>query len=85
VYSYFFKKKSRPVVAKISEFKASLVHRMSSRTARASQRKPVSKIKNTDTDIHTGMQKREGEGERKRERGVGCWHPPLPGMLYSRR
>jgi hypothetical protein len=32
---------------RISEFKASLVYRVSSRTARATQRKPVSKNKKT--------------------------------------
>jgi hypothetical protein len=33
----------------ISEFKASLVYKVSSRTARATQRKPVSKNKNKNT------------------------------------
>jgi hypothetical protein len=41
---------------RISEFKASLVYRVSSRTARATQRNPVSK------------RKREREKERKREK-----------------
>jgi hypothetical protein len=48
------KKKKRGVVAhafggrgrQISEFEASLVYRVSSRTARATQRNPVSKNKN---------------------------------------
>jgi hypothetical protein len=34
---------------RISEFEASLVYRVSSRTARATQRNPVSKNKNTKT------------------------------------
>jgi hypothetical protein len=42
---------------RISEFKASLVYKVSSRTARARQRNPVSK--------------RERERERERERGRG--------------
>jgi hypothetical protein len=44
---------------RISEFEASLVYRVSSRTARAIQRNPVSKIP------------RERERERERERGGG--------------
>jgi hypothetical protein len=35
---------------RISEFEASLVYRVSSRTARAIQRNPVSKIKNKQTN-----------------------------------
>jgi hypothetical protein len=35
----------------ISEFKASLVYRVSSRTARATQRNPVSKNKNNNKKI----------------------------------
>jgi hypothetical protein len=35
---------------RISEFKASLVYRVSSRTARATQRNPVSKTKNKQTN-----------------------------------
>jgi hypothetical protein len=44
----------------ISEFKASLVYKVSSRTARAIQRNPVSKNKT--------KKKRKKEGERKKER-----------------
>jgi hypothetical protein len=44
----------------ISEFKASLVYRVSSRTVGAIQRNPVSKKKNE--------REREKENERKRER-----------------
>jgi hypothetical protein len=36
---------------RISEFKASLVYRVSSRTARASQRNPVSKNKNKNKSV----------------------------------
>jgi hypothetical protein len=44
----------------ISEFEASLVYRMSSRTARAIQRNPVSKKKNNNnsnslSDLHSGI------------------------------
>jgi hypothetical protein len=45
---------------RVSEFKASLVYRVSSRTARATQRNPVSKIKK--------KKKREREREREREK-----------------
>jgi hypothetical protein len=43
----------------ISEFKASLVYRVSSRTARATQKDPVSKTK---------QYKKQGKKERKEER-----------------
>jgi hypothetical protein len=36
----------------ISEFKASLVYRVSSRTARATQRNPVSKNKQTNKNLY---------------------------------
>jgi hypothetical protein len=39
----------------ISEFEASLVYRVSSRTARATQRNPVSKNKNQNKKIEKGM------------------------------
>jgi hypothetical protein len=45
---------------RISEFEASLVYRVSSRTARATQRNPVSKIQRE--------REREREKERERER-----------------
>jgi hypothetical protein len=45
---------------RISEFEASLVYRVSSRTARATQRNPVSKKKK--------KKKRKRERERERER-----------------
>jgi hypothetical protein len=42
---------------RISEFKASLVYRVSSRTARATQRNPVSKKKQTKTNKQTKHKK----------------------------
>jgi hypothetical protein len=54
---------------RISEFQASLVYRVSSRTARATQRNPVSKKKKRErdrdkqTETHT---QRKRERERKR-------------------
>jgi hypothetical protein len=39
------------------EFKASLVYKMSSRTARATQRNPVSKHTHTHTHTHTHKKK----------------------------
>jgi hypothetical protein len=41
----------------ISEFKASLVYRVSSRTAKATQRNPVLKKQNTQTNKQTNKQK----------------------------
>jgi uncharacterized protein (DUF2252 family) len=46
----------------ISDFEASLVYRVSSRTARAKQRKPVSKNQKEERE-----RKRERERERERE------------------
>jgi hypothetical protein len=48
----------------ISEFKASLVYRVSSKTARAIQRDPVSKNKNKN--------KRKPKGKRKRKTLLKC-------------
>jgi hypothetical protein len=47
----------------ISEFEASLVYRMSSRTARDTQRNPVLKKKN-----HKEERKKERKNKRKKER-----------------
>jgi hypothetical protein len=48
----------------ISEFEASLVYRVSSRTARATQRNPVSKNK---TNKQTKKNKKKKEKEKKRK------------------
>jgi hypothetical protein len=45
----------------ISEFKASLVYRVSSRTARATQRNPVSKTKTKQTNKKTQWGSKEVE------------------------
>jgi hypothetical protein len=47
----------------ISEFKASLVYRVSSRTARATQRNPVSK----KTKTKTKQQKKKKQKEKEKE------------------
>jgi hypothetical protein len=52
----------------ISEFEASLVYRVSSRTARATQRNPVSKNKQNKTKEKKEERERERETERERER-----------------
>jgi hypothetical protein len=54
----------------ISVFEASLVYRVSSRTARATQRNPVSKNQNKTKKTHkTNKQtKKQKERERKKER-----------------
>jgi hypothetical protein len=72
----------------ISEFKASLIYRVSSRTARATQRNPVSKNKQknktTTTTTTTTKKNREREGEREGGREC-CLRPPVPAFsLYSR-
>jgi hypothetical protein len=45
----------------ISEFKASLVYRMSSRTARAIQRNPVSGKKNNNNNKNSNKQKNKNK------------------------
>jgi hypothetical protein len=50
---------------RISEFKASLVYKVSSRTARAIQRNPVSKNKKNKTNKQT---KKKPKDKRERER-----------------
>jgi hypothetical protein len=53
----------------ISEFEASLVYRVISRTARATQRTPVSKKgKKREKKERKKERKKEGEKERRRER-----------------
>jgi hypothetical protein len=53
----------------ISEFEASLVYKVSSRTARAIQKNPVSRER-----------ERERERERKREIWLSGWYPLLAHM-----
>jgi hypothetical protein len=53
----------------ISEFKASLVYKVSSRTARATQRPCLEKTKNKNKHTHTNKQKtKQNKKERKNER-----------------
>jgi hypothetical protein len=63
----------------ISEFEASLVYRVSSRTARATQRNPVSKKQtNNQTNKQTNKQKRADTCAEK-----GCGQPFLNALLFS--
>ena len=52
----------------ISEFKASLVYRGSSRTASTTQRNPVLKNQNTHTHTHTHTHTQKTDRDRERER-----------------
>jgi hypothetical protein len=52
----------------ISEFKASLIYRESSRTARAIQRNPVSKNKQTNKQTKTNKTKQNKKKTKNRER-----------------
>jgi hypothetical protein len=57
----------------ISEFEASLVYRVSSRTARATQRNPVSK--NQKGALETGKRmERQIEVKEEEKRPPGVWH-----------
>jgi hypothetical protein len=57
----------------ISEFKASLIYRASSRTARATQRNPVSKHIQGRRGRGGGGGGEGGEGEKEREEGEEGW------------
>jgi hypothetical protein len=54
---------------RISEFKASLVYRVSSRTARAIQRNPVSKQTNKQT-----KQKQKKNKQKRKKKITWYWH-----------
>jgi hypothetical protein len=57
----------------ISEFEASLVYKVSSRTARATQRNPVSKkLKNQNTKTKT-KNKNKNKKRKKETRSPVCW------------
>jgi hypothetical protein len=58
---------------RISEFEASLVYKVSSRTARAIQRKPVLKNKNKN------KQKKKPKNKTKKNEGVDC----LSGAMFE--
>jgi hypothetical protein len=72
----------------ISEFEASLVYRVSSRTARATQRNPVSKTQNKQTNKQTNKNKKTkgrehefgSEVSRESLEGVGSreWEMEMP-------
>jgi hypothetical protein len=53
---------------RISEFQASLVYKVSSRTARATQRNPVLKNKNKQTNKNKKQNKQKKKNEKKRKR-----------------
>jgi hypothetical protein len=56
---------------RISEFEASLVYRVSSRTARATQKNPVSKNQNKQTNQNKNKkQKKKDENKTKREQSL---------------
>jgi hypothetical protein len=54
---------------RISEFEASLVYRVSSRTARAIQRNPVSKNKTKNKQTKTNKQTNKQKKKKKKEKG----------------
>jgi hypothetical protein len=59
----------------ISEFEASLVYRVSSRTARATQRNPVSKNQKEKKKKERKKRKgKERKGKERKENGVNYWH-----------
>jgi hypothetical protein len=66
--------KAGPGVAALSEFEASLVYKVSSRTARAIQRNPVLKNKNKQT-------KKKLRQEQKTQKNAACWLAPH--VLFS--
>jgi hypothetical protein len=56
----------------ISEFEASLVYRVSSRTVRALQRNPVSKNKNKKTKTKTNKQPKKKRKKKKKRKEKIC-------------
>ena len=67
---------------RISEFEASLVYRVSSRTARAIQRNPVSKIKTKQTNKQTNLA--HAQLARKNDAATGSFRTRLLGELDCR-
>jgi hypothetical protein len=57
---------------RISEFEASLVYRVSSRTARVTQRNPVSKTTTTTTKKKKQKNKKTKKKKRKKEKRRMC-------------
>jgi hypothetical protein len=53
----------------ISEFKVSLVYKVSSRTARATQRNPISKNKKQKTNKQTKTQTKTNKKQNKKKKG----------------
>jgi hypothetical protein len=62
----------------ISEFKASLVYRVSSRTARATQRNPVSKTKQNKTNKQTKNKQQKSKTKPKTFPNCFCAHACYP-------
>ena len=65
----------------ISEFKASLVYRVSSRTARATQRNPVSKNNNNKKSMYV-LSQCWGGRDKRMPMGSVASYPGLLGELY---
>ena len=74
----------------ISEFKASLVYRVSSRTARTTQRNPVSKNKKQNQRKKKRKKRRKKKKKREREQAskqAGWWwcRPLIPALGRQRQ
>jgi hypothetical protein len=68
----------------ISEFEASLVYRVSSRTARSTQRNPVSKKTKTKTKTKTKQNKQQQQ-RKQQQKSRAWWHTPLITALGRQR
>jgi hypothetical protein len=68
---------------RISEFEVSLVYRVSSRTARATQRNPV--LKNNKTKNQNKKPKQQQQKTKTVESAGQWWHTPLVLVLWRQR
>jgi hypothetical protein len=66
----------------ISEFEASLVYRVSSRTARATQRNPVLKIKTKQNKTKTQKQNKTNKQKKRKEKEKKDLNLYVYGIFY---
>jgi hypothetical protein len=70
---------------RLSEFESSLVYRVSSRTARATQRNPVSKNKKTKNKTKQNKQTNKQKTSAENQCENRCHHITLKGLYLEKR
>jgi hypothetical protein len=68
----------------ISEFEAILVYKVSSKTARAIQRKPASKNINKQTNKQTAKNQNQNQKQKKRKSEWNFLHKEVPENMLSK-